>query len=268
MEFVLKLHQRARSQKRKKRRFTGKRIKLNSSKEMKVTKNGVKFNTIGNEDFWRQVNNNKWENYTFDIMEKYLDKDHSYLDIGAWIGPTVLFGAQKAGACYAFEPDPVAFKSLKRNLELNPEVSSKNVFIYEKAVSSGGQNVKLGMRFKFGDSMSSILWSKKRGAIEVESIPLSFLFEHTPDLNFIKMDIEGGEASVLSSIVAIHSGIKPTLLLALHAMWFEDKDEYFSKIIPTLKMYKNIYDMEGNKITPEEITKYRDKSVSVLATDL
>jgi len=77
-----------------------------------IHKNGKKFyvNTSKNEWFWNQVETNLWEPDTFKIFDKFIDKEHSYIDIGAWIGPTVLYGCQISKHCYAIEPDPIAFK--------------------------------------------------------------------------------------------------------------------------------------------------------------
>ena len=48
--------------------------------------------------------------------------------MGAWIGPTVLYGCQNAKFCYAIEPDPVAFRQLKNNVDLNPSLISRISF--------------------------------------------------------------------------------------------------------------------------------------------
>lgn len=57
-----------------------------------------------------------WEITTFEVFDKYLDKDKYYIDIGAWIGPTVLYAAQKTKRVIAFEPDNIAFNALKKIL--------------------------------------------------------------------------------------------------------------------------------------------------------
>ena len=43
-------------------------------------------------DFWGKVQRNEWEPATFKIIKHFLDghSDASYIDFGAWIGPTVL----------------------------------------------------------------------------------------------------------------------------------------------------------------------------------
>ena len=47
----------------------------------------------GRRDFWRRVGSGLWEPQTFEVFERFLRPDRSYVDIGAWIGPTVLYGA-------------------------------------------------------------------------------------------------------------------------------------------------------------------------------
>lgn len=48
-------------------------------------------------------------------MRKYCNKENTYIDIGAWIGPTVLYGACVSKHVYAIEPDPAAVSQLKKN---------------------------------------------------------------------------------------------------------------------------------------------------------
>ncbi len=62
--------------------------------------------------FWRRATSGQWEPETLAVLRDHLDRDHDYLDIGAWIGPTVLYGARKARHVWCFEPDPVAFRHL------------------------------------------------------------------------------------------------------------------------------------------------------------
>lgn len=47
-------------------------------------------------DFWDKVQRNEWETTTFKIVKHFLEdhSDASYIDFGAWIGPTVVFAAQ------------------------------------------------------------------------------------------------------------------------------------------------------------------------------
>src|SRR5690606_6717528 len=77
------------------------------------------------EHFWKTVHKGVWEPLTFRIFDSFLDADHSFIDIGAWVGPTALYGSTRAQHCYAIEPDPVAFKTLRQNVSLNPRLTHK-----------------------------------------------------------------------------------------------------------------------------------------------
>ena len=70
-----------------------------------------------NTAFWQEVASGAWESDTFAIFDRFLDQQHSYIDIGTWIGPTLLYGCQLARRTYGLEPDPIAFAELEANLE-------------------------------------------------------------------------------------------------------------------------------------------------------
>ncbi|MEY8839315.1 FkbM family methyltransferase, partial [Cribrihabitans sp. XS_ASV171] len=42
--------------------------------------------------FWRKAAAGGWEPETFGVLERHLSAERDYLDIGAWIGPTVMYG--------------------------------------------------------------------------------------------------------------------------------------------------------------------------------
>jgi len=97
----------------------------------KIERNGLFFYVKkgSNDSFWEAVQKNDWEKYTFGILSKYIDKNHTFVDVGSWIGPTLLYGAQLARMAHGIEPDPVALAELKENLKLNDKVIN-NVLIH------------------------------------------------------------------------------------------------------------------------------------------
>lgn len=201
--------------------------------------------------FWNGVQRGSWEPETFHVFKHFLREDRSYLDIGAWIGPTALYGCQLAKMCYAFEPDPVAFEELEYNRNLNPNF--KNLLLYKAAIgASESPQTMIGFHDNYGDSMSSLLSDK--GKMKVDQLSLTAAIEMKEDLNFIKMDIEGGEAIVLPSAIGIIQKRHPTLYLSLHGPMFPRGFEaYFARIMETIGSYKKIYTAQGIPITFEEI---------------
>lgn len=224
---------------------------------MKVQTNNVEFNvTNGQYDpFWGSVTEGQWEPKTFKVLKRYLTRNHSYVDIGAWIGPTVLFAGKLARRVYAFEPDPVAFKMLKDNLELNPEIDER-VSAMPVAISDRTGVAKLGVHSELGDSMSSFLWVKD--AQDVDTISLAEIFNvfdryGIKDCSLIKIDVEGGEATLLPGAYNFLNQFPITLFLSLHTPWFADKVEYFNKICPVLALYKNLYNEKNERISIDDV---------------
>lgn len=175
---------------------------------------------LNQPDFWDLVNKGDWEPETYAVFEQFIKADTIFLDIGAWIGSTSLYGAQLAEETHAFEPDPVAFGELKSNMEANAEYSwVKNLKLYPKAISQFTGTAHLGSKNSGGDSMSSVLFADEDQSWKVETIDLeSFLKAQNLEGKplFIKMDIEGGEYELLPSLKDILSKNKTSLFLSLH----------------------------------------------------
>src|SRR5690349_10667280 len=108
--------------------------------------------TSGRHDgYWRSIVDGTWEPETFRIFDRFIDREHSYLDVGAFIGPTLLYGCQLAKRVYGFEPDPLAFAELKRNIELNRPLTD-NVQILELCLAPKSGQIGFGSAGEGGDS--------------------------------------------------------------------------------------------------------------------
>ena len=233
--------------------------------KIKIQKNDKIFfvNSSPLNHFWAQLQLNLWEPNTFKIFDTFLDPDHSYIDLGAWIGPTVLYGCQKAKFCYAIEPDPVAFKQLKDNVELNPGLISRISFSDSCIMDSSGTTY-LTTKGEFGDSCSSITFNKSSSSIEVNSTTLEqFFYDNSiDDCNFIKIDIEGGEFTVLPSTLKFLEEKKPTLHISLHPGLMDNPKESMRKIHDVISMYDVLYNNELQEIKQNYILGVDDFSVS------
>lgn len=244
---------------------------LKSLKPYKIEINGKSF-FVKYRPFWEDVQKGKWEPYTFKIFDKFLDPDHSFIDIGAWIGATAFYGCQIARHCYAIEPDPVAFRQLNYNLNMNSNLKSK-ISLYNFCISDKCGKVKLGNKSSFGNSMSTIMFKDFKNFLFVKSLTLEKFLQlnKIKDCNFIKMDIEGGEIIVLPSIRNFLKERKPTLHLSLHPQFFENKKKDSQLIIETISIYKNIFNNCGQLLKPEELflkLLIEEKSFDIVVTDI
>jgi FkbM family methyltransferase len=250
-----------------------------SSNAINVSKNGINFTVTSNPMtrwIWDEMHNNNWEEATFKIFDRFLNAENPYLDIGAWIGPTVLYGAHKAKHVYGVEPDPIAFAELVVNLDLNPFIASKITCINAALAEKSG-SINLYMRNRFGDSTSSLIPTlSDNNFCQIRAVSIHDLItEHNIEkLNFIKMDIEGGEYFLIPCLHEFLESQKPTLYLSLHPGFLgehinlmanqngvssEQPNTQTERLLDNLQCYKYIYDISGKPVT-------RDAVLSVLYT--
>ena len=227
------------------------KIQLLTKQYDEVSKIQIKKNTrtffvdsSNNSNFWAQLQLGVWEPETFKIFDIFLDKNYSYIDLGAWIGPTVLYGCQNAKFCYAIEPDPVAFKNLKNNIDLNSHLCAR-IKLSKQCITNFSGITYLNPKNKtMGDSMSSMIFEKSSISCKVEGISFDqFIIDNSiDDCNFIKMDIEGGEFTVLPTMQNFLHKEKPTIHLSLHPLWMKNPENELKKIYEIISKYNYIYD--------------------------
>jgi len=244
--------------------------------KIKIHKNGKTFfvrNSVRWNNFWtKRYEPSKWEPYTFTIFDKFLDKEYSYIDIGSWIGPTVLYGCQLAKRCYGIEPDPVAFKNLKKNVALNPNLKSC-ISLSNKCISDSNGFVYLSPKNSSdrGNSESSTVYEKPLKSWKVPALTLQqfYIDNSIEDCNFIKMDIEGGEFSVLPSLKHFLENEKPTIYLSLHPHLVKNPSKKIEKICEVINQYDNIYNNKLCKLELDFLSNPEnfDKSYEVILTD-
>jgi FkbM family methyltransferase len=248
-------------------------LQYEKNSKMKIKKNDKTFfvDSSNNANFWAQLQVGVWEPETFKIFDTFLDKNHSYIDLGAWIGPTVLYGCQNAKFCYTVEPDPVAFEYLKNNIELNPSFCSRIRLFNQCITNFSGMTYLTSKSKEGGDSTSSILFEKSSTSWEVKGITFQqFILENSiKDCNFVKMDIEGGEFMVLPTIHEFLEKEKPTIHLSLHPPLTKNPYENLKKVYEIIKKYDFVYDNKLKNLEKEFILKEDniDKFYDIILTD-
>lgn len=179
----------------------------------------IRFVVSQNIELWRKVGSDRWEPDTFSVFDRFIDSETVYLDIGAWIGTTVLYACQRAKRSYAFEPDPVACQELRRNVAANAgNPAMERLEVIEKAIGAEDGVVTLGSDTQGGDSRSSVLACGGATAWQVDSLRLdSFLASLEPGARcFIKIDIEGAEYGLVPAMRSAFADHDVDLLLSLH----------------------------------------------------
>ncbi|MDL2210019.1 FkbM family methyltransferase [Desulfovibrio sp. OttesenSCG-928-O18] len=131
------------------------------------------------------------------------------LDCGAYTGNTVLYFSEKAGPSgrvYAFEADPKHFDTLSQNLAPYANVTPVNL-----AVNDVSGTVHFSASATTG------------GMVDAEGVALpavsidDFCRDHAlPKVDFIKMDIEGGEGAALAGAAETIARHKPRMALSAY----------------------------------------------------
>lgn len=168
------------------------------------------------EKFWKLFGEKRWEPTTFEVFDRCLTPKSHYVDVGAWIGPTLLYAAHIARRCTAFEPDPVAYCALEKNLSHNPGLAER-CSVHHAALAENDGLIPMIAPDGAGKSETSCLLPNGQGSFEAKAFDAARLFrERLADADFIKMDIEGGEYDVIPAMSEFIRDRRPQVLLSLH----------------------------------------------------
>ena len=161
-----------------------------------------------------------------DLFSAVIQPGWRVADIGANIGAhTVVFShlVGDSGIVWAFEPQRLVFQNLCANLALN-EV--ENVLAYQAAVGDTIETISLGTvsqktAVNFGGVSLDLLRGKGG-----EPTPLT---PFTDDVHFMKIDVEGMEATVIRGAASMIRRVHPFIYLEC------DRDELRAELVALLE---------------------------------
>lgn len=156
---------------------------------------------------------NYYENDILESWKKYIDKSRVIFDVGANIGNHSIFWSVKLKPeiIYSFEPFKPTFERLKSNIYNN---NISNVKIVNKGV---GEKKGLAIVKSFDETnYGSTALEYNEGINDNETIEIvdldSFIKENNINsVDFIKIDVEGFEISVLKGMSMLLNNYKPDL---------------------------------------------------------
>ena len=188
-------------------------------------------------DFWGWVSEGCY-NKEFEELLKYLKPEHTFVDLGAWIGSHALLASTVARTAIAFEPDPVAFAILEKNLPASIPahriaVSDREGFI---TLGSGYLGASTTRRNPAGGGG---IGAWEEGHIcEAPCLTLRQLVDkfNLKDPLFIKMDVEGSEEDIFRDL-EFFAERKPTVVIETHPFWWRDKAATWGAIDKLTRIY-------------------------------
>ena len=149
------------------------------------------------------------------IMEEKIKVGNITVDVGANIGLHTLNMARivgNTGRVFAFEPDPSNFEILEKNVKIN---NYQNIILEQKAV--GDKHGRTTLYHSDNPGLHRIFpQTKAKGQVQVEltSLDKYFIDSNLVDkINFIKIDVEGLEFSVLKGMKNILKNNKKIKIL-------------------------------------------------------
>jgi FkbM family methyltransferase len=197
---------------------------------MKLTKRNITIDVVEtnlNKDFWRNYYGS-WEESTFEFLQKYWNKDDTFIDIGAWIGPISLIASSYSKQCICFEPDILAHDEFKQNIELN---GIKNIHLEKKAVSIH-PTIEIGSE-TLGQSVTRD--SCKQNVITCECISLEEILSRyslsKDNISVMKIDVEGHETEILQDKVLWNLNVP--MHISFHP-GMKDKKAFYESVKPFL----------------------------------
>lgn len=153
------------------------------------------------------------ESNELDFLKKQSLQDFVCLDVGANIGywSKFLVEISNASECHAFEPDPITCEVLDKNLS-----KYRNVTINQTAVSDRDGYIDLFLDpHHSGDNRSQ--FTEGRRAIKVSCCTLDSYVKkaNLERVDFLKIDIQGGEIPALEGATALLHRFRPLVLIEI-----------------------------------------------------
>jgi FkbM family methyltransferase len=206
--------------------------------------------------FWRGLAKGRWEPHTYRIMSRFINAGTVYCDLGAWIGPTVIYAARKCKQVVCFEPDPVAYRFLCWNVEMN---ELKNVMSFNIALADrNGMQRMSSFGANLGDSMTSLLANgQETNGVDVLTLTWETFTDITKidKIDFLKIDIEGGEFALLPTLKEYLSLHRPIVYLSTHPQFLDVRlrEKKMHQIIDVMGMYKKCLNEDIKPVDIDEL---------------
>jgi FkbM family methyltransferase len=139
-------------------------------------------------------------------------------DVGANMGLFSFAAAGLAGArgrVFAFEPDAVMARLLRRSARLNPGAAAVEVIPCAVAQEPGLAHFEIAQRSRASNALEGCQLSQGGGVRELETVvtvSLDWLTERLPAPDVVKIDVEGADLAVFRGARKMLEAKRPVLI--------------------------------------------------------
>jgi FkbM family methyltransferase len=231
-------------------------------KKIKLRGKDIKFYTPSEMSIVRAVLFGKKEKEVYDFIDRYLNKDDLFFDIGANVGVFSIYSSIFRDAnCIAFEPEFANLYLLKKNIILNNLTTKVNVypcsinnqnglsFLHLSSLESGSALHSISNEnIKTTDENASVVMKTGTYNLTIDE----FVNQTKKIPKMIKIDTDGKELEILKGA---HETLKHVSYIALEMPINSDKektcleilDKNNFKIIKDLEKGRNFFFKKNNK---------------------
>jgi FkbM family methyltransferase len=159
----------------------------------------------------------RFENEVQRLLETLVTPGSVVYDVGSHIGYMALLFAALVGVrgrVFCFEPSPINYSRLKRNIELNPR---SNVTVTQAAVSESEGSAWLREQSSQSEIVEASAGSSGDG-VSIRTLRLDdFIYrDGNPPPTFLKIDVEGHAGPCLRGMRRTIRENRPSMILEIH----------------------------------------------------
>ena len=182
-------------------------------------KNGIAFNISKNKTSVSKslVFQSNYEFNETNLVKKVIKPGWTVIDVGANFGWYSIHFSQlvgQNGKVFVFEPVPETYEELNSNIKLN---SSQNIKVFNFALGNKDGSISFGVpAFDGGSGASSeFLKYSKRIRTTMRQLDDVMKEQNINKVDFIKVDIEGGELNMLKGAEKLLEHFRPKILIEI-----------------------------------------------------
>ncbi|MCY4218968.1 MAG: FkbM family methyltransferase [Gammaproteobacteria bacterium] len=208
----------------------------------------VEVEVVANE-FWHWYSAD-WERRTEQIYRQFVKPGGLVLDIGAWIGPTIIYALVcKASRVVALEPNPNSFAALVKIADSIPE-NRCQLELLNIAIDDNEGTVSMGLPEGSVDTSRSG-WEGHEFVVPTITLEKLIRSQNIRNPDLVKIDIEGGEAN-LGEGLSMMAPYLPVVHLSVHVPFFPPESQ-IDEFIRATSEYK-LFDDRGRFLKHSEFS--------------